>query len=213
MVKHAWLFNLSACPVGRSMGTILNEIKSHRSDLSFRTVYLDVETDLTNLYRVKKNPTTLFLDEQEKELGRIVGFKETDAVLLYINQLNDITSSASFPLEENQPSKETYTLFLLQGENLKPVLWEYDNLTSVRAPRITAIQLLLRSKKEGYINPFPPSCKLEYVDFKETNGRVVLKINSEEKFLLDMNRAVDSLSLTLKEFGIQDLKVEFLAND
>ncbi|AZH29578.1 hypothetical protein [Paenibacillus sp. M-152] len=213
MVKHAWLFTLSACPVGRSMGTILNEIKSHRSDLSFRTVYLDVETDLTNLYRVKKNPTTLFLDEQEKELGRIVGFKETDAVLLYINQLNDITSSASFPLEENQPSKETYTLFLLQGENLKPVLWEYDNLTSVRAPRITAIQLLLRSKKEGYINPFPPSCKLEYVDFKETNGRVVLKINSEEKSLLDMNRAVDSLSLTLKEFGIQDLKVEFLAND
>ncbi|GED34102.1 hypothetical protein P9G84_31745 [Brevibacillus centrosporus] len=60
-VKKIILLTLTACPMGRSMGEVLQEIRSSFPELETETVYVELDAKRTNDFRVKNNPTLLFL--------------------------------------------------------------------------------------------------------------------------------------------------------
>lgn len=197
------LFTLSACPTGRSMSTVLREVIKILDTIQFETVYVDIQTEITNRYRVKKNPTTLFLDKQGNELYRTEEFQETEQVMDFIRQINQKTLDVQLSYEENKESVENYTVYLFQNESVVPIELQYQNKTSVRAPRITAIQLLLKTKKEGYENPFPDSSVLELVNFKGNVVHIVINMKNEEEQQSDKDKMRLALIKTLSRFGVE----------
>ncbi|CAM3792377.1 hypothetical protein [Marinicrinis lubricantis] len=87
-IKKIMLFTLSACPLGRSMGTVLREVIRIFEKIELETVFIDVQTEMTNFYRVKKNPTTIFIDDSGNEKYRVQEFLETEHVINLLEQIN-----------------------------------------------------------------------------------------------------------------------------
>ncbi|MHB1654319.1 MAG: GerMN domain-containing protein [Desulfitobacteriaceae bacterium] len=202
------LFTLSACPIGRSMGTVLREVAALFPEMTFETIYVELQVEETNRYRVKTNPTTLFLDRYGKELYRLEGFRETDEVINVMAKINKDEIMASGGIEENQATIEKYIVYLYRGELLVPVEVEHKNFTSVKAPRITVVNLLIQAQIEGLENPFPPGTTLELVQFKDKKGYITLNLKADinSKSLAKMKGA---LIKTLSHFGLETIELLF----
>jgi hypothetical protein len=210
-VKKIILFTLSACPLGRSMNTVIRECLTYMKDLSYETVHVDVDHKTTNHYRVKMNPTTLFLDANDRELYRIEGFMETQEVLNLFRQVDEGTLRSEVPREENRALNETYTLYLYRNGQVVPVEVKSVNRTSVKAPRITAIKRLLSTRPEGFENPFPADASLERVSFNVGYGVVTL-YSTNEVSKQDTERMAVLLKLTLAVYGVKEVKLEWITD-
>lgn len=207
-VQKMILFTLSACPMGRSMNTVIGEILACKNDLAYQVVYVDVDYATTNRYRVKKNPTTLILDHNDSELYRIEGFMETAEVWNLFGQIEEGSLRSEAPREENQEKSEPYTVYLYQHGHVVPVETQLINLTSVRAPRITVIQQLLRTRLEEFENPFPLDTSLERVAFHNEHGVVTLHARNEvDKQQSERMKAL--LTRTLMDYGITEVILEW----
>ncbi|WP_312113266.1 hypothetical protein [Brevibacillus reuszeri] len=178
-IAKLMLFTLSACPMGRSVHTVLGEVLTVKKGIAYEIVSIDADHETTNRYKIKANPTTLFLAEGGQELYRFEGFIETTEVLRMFEQIEEGTLRSKEIREENRESKEVYTIYLYDGEQMVPVELETINLTSVKTPRITAIQQLLRAQRDGLENPFPENTSLEKVSFQNQSGVITLRIDTK----------------------------------
>lgn len=213
IVSKIILFTVSACPTGRSMGTVLREVKENVSSIQLETVFVDIQTDITNQYRIKTNPTTLFLDSEDKELYRVEGFRETGPILELLEQLNEEEAKGSNEYEANVETVETYTVYLYNQTALEAVEAQYANKTSIRTPRITAVQVLLKAHKEGLENPFPVSSSLELVRFNGSSGEITIRMTQEDEEQADKEKMTAALTKTLNHFGIDDVKLTLTAKE
>lgn len=208
-VKKLMLFTLSACPMGRSMNTVIRELVTRRKELVHEVVYVDVDHETTNRYRIKTNPTTLFLDGGGAELYRLEGFRETEEVWNLLRRIEEGALRSEPPREENRETAETYTIYLYQNGRAVPVETTVINKTSVKAPRITAIRQLLRTRPEGYDNSFPPDASLERVSF-HGNSCVVTLRSAAERSGEETDRMKILLAQTLAVYGISDIRLEWV---
>jgi hypothetical protein len=200
------LFTLSACPTGRSMGHVIREVKRIYDGINVETAYVDIQTELTNKYQVKKNPTTLFLDKEGNELHRIEKFQETESVINLIERLHE-QEVVVRQFEENKETVENYTVYLFQNDIAVPIEIQVANKTGVQAPRIIAINTLLKARRQGYVNPFPHSSSLELVNFNNNFGDIVINIKSEEEEQVYKEKMRVALVSTLSHFGIDDVEL------
>ncbi|MFC4600265.1 hypothetical protein [Cohnella hongkongensis] len=207
-VKKLILFTVSACPIGRTMHTVINELLDRQKDLAYERVYLDINHEETNRYRVKVNPTTIFLDGNDVEVYRMEGFKETDEIRLLIRQVEEGLLRTEAPHEENREITETYTIYLFKNGNPVPVETTVINKTSVKAPRITAIQQLLLSRSEGFDNPFPIDTSLDQVSFHHDTCVITFRSTTEVR-KHDVDRMKRLLVCTMRAYGISEIKVEW----
>lgn len=211
LVRKIILFTLSACPMGRSMNIVIGEILTCKKDLSYEVVYVDVDHETTNRYRVKMNPTTLFLDLNGSELYRIEGFMETEEVWNSFREIEKGSLRSEEPREENRETTDTYILYLYHNGHVIPVEEEVKNLTSVAAPRITVIQQLLSTRPEGFDNPFPRDASLEQVTFIDKYGVVRLHAPNEvDKQETERMKAL--LIRTLEAYGITEIILEWMTD-
>ena len=207
LVKKIILFTLSACPIGRSMGTVMKEVAVLFPKLKFEVVYVEIEVEEANHYRIKTNPTTIFVDSDGRELHRLEGFHETNIVKDVIENINQNKVRSSLELAENKETEEKYKIYLLKDSKFEPVEVVYNNKTSIKAPRITVITLLLQVSKEGYNNPFPSGTTLELVQFKDTYGIITLKIlNDVDEIMIESMK--EALQLTLSQYGIKQVDIK-----
>jgi len=205
-IKKIMLFTLSACPLGRSMGTVLREVIRIFEKIELETVFIDVQTEMTNFYRVKKNPTTIFIDDSGNEKYRVQEFLETEHVINLLEQINQGESERR-EIEENRESEERYTIYLFQNEEIVPIKVIYTNLTSVRAPRITAIKLLLAAQYDGFMNPFPASAELDLVLFKDKHGEIIIDMSEVDCCRAEREKMKRLLVKTLSHFGIEEVDI------
>ncbi|MFP3390406.1 hypothetical protein [Brevibacillus sp. SIMBA_040] len=208
-VAKLMLFTLSACPLGRSIQTVLSEVLLVKKDVGYEIVYVDADHQTTNRYRIKANPTTLFLAENGQELFRFEGFKETAEILSLFEQVKEGALAPVADREENRQTEEVYTVYLYDAEQIVPVEVTYCNLTSVKAPRITAIQQLLQAERKGLENPFPAQTSLEAVSFQNQSGVVTLR--SDEKVSASQaERMKVLLAHTLAIYGVSEVQLEWM---
>ena len=206
LTKKIVLFTLSACPMGRSMGSVLREVAALFPELNFETVYVEIQVEEANYYRIKTNPTTLFVAENGRELYRLEGFHETNMVIDTIEKIKQKQMELAPEWAENQETVEKYFLYLLKDGKFLPVEVAYTNRTSIKAPRITAITLLVQAAVEGYTNPFPPGTTLELVQFRDTAGIITLKL------ITDVDQATlesmkEALQQTLSQYGVEQVEL------
>jgi hypothetical protein len=207
LVKKIILFTLSACPIGRSMGTVMKEVAVLFPKLKFEVVYVEIQVEEANHYRIKTNPTTIFVDSDGRELHRLEGFHETNIVKDVIENINQNKVRSSLELAENKETEEKYKIYLLKDSKFEPVEVVYNNKTSIKAPRITVITLLLQASKEGYNNPFPSGTTLELGQFKDTYGIITLKIlNDVDEIMIESMK--EALQLTLSQYGIKQVDIK-----
>lgn len=193
------------------MGTVLCETKNKFSEIGFDTIYVEIMTDITNHYKIKKNPTVLFLDEQSNELYRMEGFIETEKMIETIEKLNVNVLQSSEKYEDNQEIIENYTIYLYKNKDLVPLEIQHNNITSVQAPRITAINVLIKAEIEGYENPFHLlSSKLEHVNFDQNRAYVIIYIHADEIDKSTRNKMECALTTTLSQFGIKGVKLTII---
>lgn len=211
-VDTMMLFTLSACPMGRSMGTVLQEVKKRFDSIKVQVVYVDVDIDKTNHYRIKKNPTTLFLDREGNELYRLEGFKETDEVIDLLELLNKGAIQEHESLDENMETVEAYTIYLYQKGQLVPVKVNVLNRTSVKAPRIKAIQQLMKTKKEKYENPFPDSATLKLVRFDHHFAEITIQLPQSSEFY-SKQKMKQALLKTLEPFGVTEVNLKLIFSE
>ena len=160
------LFTLAACPTGRNMGTILREVGEKYPSIKLKTVYVEIDIEMTNHYRIKTNPTLLFLNREDKELFRLEGFHETEEINDIIREINQNKRSSTQTREPNKGTTENYTIFLLKSGKPTAVKVQHYNETSIKAPRITIINILLNADINGYEN------RSQYRQHK-TNGNFI----------------------------------------
>lgn len=132
-IKKIKLFTLTACPMGRTIGTVLNELQELMPEIEFEKVYVEIQPEIANHYRIKKNPTTLFLNDVDRELYRFDDFKETKEILKIIEDIQSGKITNNEEREENKTSIEEYTIFLFKTESILPVNVVYQNTTSIKA--------------------------------------------------------------------------------
>lgn len=207
-IDEIMLFAASACPMGRTMGTVLREVGERFPELSIVTYYIDIQIDLTNHYRIKHNPTTLFVDGDKKELYRIEGFMETEEIIPITEKIQANKLSIDVQKEENRESTETYVIYLYKEESLVPVEVKYNNLTSVKTPRITLIHQLLGTRIEELENPFPASASLELVQFQDRKGTITLNGIQETKGP-QLSKMKNALEKSLESYGIKEVEIIF----
>ena len=195
--------------MGRSMGTVLKEVAALFPELKFETVYVEIQVKEANLYRIKTNPTTIFVGKNGRELYRLQGFHETNIIKDVMEKVNQNKVKVAQELEENAETEEKYTIYLLKDKRFTPVELIYNNKTSIKAPRITVITLLLQAFKEGYNNPFSSGTTLELVQFKETYGIITLRLGTEvDRAALESMK--EALKLTLSQYGIKQVDINIL---
>ncbi|MFD2170039.1 GerMN domain-containing protein [Tumebacillus lipolyticus] len=207
MVKLILLFTVTACPTGRNIGTVLREVVANHPEVALVTKYVEIDVEETNRYRIKQNPTVLFLDGNGQEICRLTGMQETEqveAALQLVNSGNGNVQREQY--EENQAKVESYTIYLYQHQELLPVQIEYDNQTGIGAPRITAVQLMLKAQRSGYENPFPQGTKLLHVHFPAGKGRIVLQTTHEVDVETEQ-RMHKALQATLSHFQVAEIEL------
>ncbi|WP_134704396.1 hypothetical protein [Ammoniphilus sp. YIM 78166] len=182
------------------------ELKEHCPDIMFQTFYVDVDIAQTNHYRIKKNPTTLLVGEDDQELFRLEGFKETEEILNIIDGIGNQVRNPIVPLEENKETNEKYMIYLLDKDSLAPVQTNYKNMTSVKTPRITLINLLLKANVEGLENPFPSNTILELVQFEGSKGHIEFRFprKIKEAEIIKMKLALEK---SLLAYGITEVEI------
>lgn len=201
------LFTLTACPMGKSMGMVMNEVQAKHPSLPIDTIYVEISTDEANAFRIKKNPTTLFLNDGDVELDRIEGFAETEIILNRIEQLNEGIIMNAERLAENVETTEHYTVYMLNDkEELTPVQQAFLNKTSIAAPRIHAILSLLAAKDEKHTNVFPTEAKLTSVSFSDHKGIIDIAYPTLPK-RDDLELRREALQLTLEHYGITRIEL------
>lgn len=209
-VRKLRLFTVTACPTGRSIGTVLREVCSRLTELSCEIIYVELHPDLANRCRISTNPTTVLLDEREEELFRLQGFTDTDELIAAIRDANEGRLQEDHDCEVPcGGAAETYILYLYRGDSLVPYETEYSNPTAVKAPRITAIRLLLQVRAEGLRNPFPSSSVLTEVNFADRLGEVAIR-TSETVSSDDRERMRLALVHTLAHFGIDEVMLRIV---
>jgi len=204
------LFTLSACPMGRSMGMVMDEVQGRYEALHIDTVYVELMAQEANDYKIKKNPTTLFLNYNGEELYRIEGFAETEVIIHHLEQLNEGVFMPSEKLGKNELTIETYTVYMLDEAGLIAVEQSYNNETSIKAPRIHAILTLLKAKQEGsrFVNPFPAGSELVSVQFTDEHGTIEVRYTQQaevEGSSFELRQQV--LEQTLRPFGIERIEL------
>lgn len=210
-VKKILLCTVTACPMGRSMQTVIKEVCSQVQGLSYDIVYAELQPDITNRYLVHKNPTTLFLNGQEEEQYRVEGFVETLELLSILQKVEAGTLKTEQKPEVVLGTNEEYTVYLFKGGSLAPVQIIYPNPTSVKTPRITAIRMLLQARVEGMENPFPPSAELMQLKFVDNNAEILVRVNPSD-LLGDQENMRLALVHTLAHFNIKDVVLQFVHN-
>lgn len=207
-VQKIWLFTVTACPTGRSMGAVMREAEIKLKEIDFRTLYVDAEPEPANAYHVAVNPTILFLDAQGEELYRLTGFHETDEIVnTAVRASHGERSSGTAPEPGVTGSTEAYTIYRIKEGSLVPVTVEYANPTAVKAPRLTAIRQLLTAEVPGYGNPFPGTPVLQLAEFKEEKAVIHIRTSPEEAGNLDPKLAETALLKTLEPFGIASVRL------
>ncbi|MFD2117380.1 hypothetical protein ACFSTH_10020 [Paenibacillus yanchengensis] len=204
------LFTLSACPMGRSMGMVMDEVQARYTSLHIDIIYVEIEAELANEYRIKTNPTTLFINDHNEELFRMEGFVETEVIVDYIEQLNEGIFMLDEKLPPNESVQETYTVYLSDGTKLVAASHTYYNQTAIAAPRIHAILSLLSATADGLYNPFPLETKLISVQFIERVGTVTLGIADYKSLeISEQTHALmkQALQLTLQSFDVTDVEL------
>ena len=204
------LFTLSACPMGRSMGMVMNEVQGRYEALQTDTVYVELMAQEANDYKIKKNPTTLFLNYYGEELYRIEGFAETEVIIHHMDQLNQGVFMPTEKLDRNELTIETYTVYMLDQADLTAVEQTYNNLTSIKAPRIHAILTLLQAKQEDshLVNPFPVDSELVSVQFSDEHGIIEVRYTKQaevEGSSFELRQ--QALQKTLQPFGIEEIEL------
>lgn len=205
-VKKLLLFTLTACPTGRSMGQVLAELKKLHPELVTETYYTEIHIEETNHYRIKQNPTLLFLSKDGMELSRLEGFHETEAIDKQLTLLEQAQVELGSKQPENMATLEKYTIYLFKQDRLVPLEVEHRNPTGVKAPRITAIQLQLETSKPGLVNPFPVGTSLELVQFEGPKGTIYLQADMPIKST-QLEQMKQTLLNTLEPYGIQEIEV------
>lgn len=210
MIRKILLFSVTACPMGRSMQTVVQEVGRQLNGIEHEVVYADVQHDPTNQYRITQNPTVVFLDEREKECYRVVGFIETQELIDLIRRVEtgEVIQLESVP--NALASQEKYTVYLYDGAVPIPVETVYNNKTAVVTPRITAIRLLLETTAEGFINPFPPNSALMKVDFTDRVASVEIQVE-EQVSSMETVKMEQTLLYTLRHFEIQTVDLRLYA--
>jgi len=201
-VKKVLLFTVTACPMGRSMNTVMKEVCNALPQLCYEVVYADLQPDITNRYRVSKNPT-MILSGIDEELFRIEEFTETDDMISIIQQTEAGKLATEKRDETSGGSIEEYVVYLLKDGELTPVRVTYENKTSVKSPRITAIKCLLKGE-EGYVTPFPPASELLQVQFDGKVGEVFVRVTLPE-LQIDQEMMKEALLHTLSPYGVQQV--------
>lgn len=211
MIRKIILFTVTACPMGRSMQTVVQEIGRQLNGIEHEVVYADVQHDPTNQYRITQNPTVVFLDERENEYYRVVGFIETQEMIDLIRRVEtgDLIQEEIVP-NAAPVAEEKYTVYLFEGAVPVPVETVFNNKTAVVTPRITAIRLLLKTAVEGLINPFPPNSVLTKVDFTDRIATVEIQVG-EQVSSMKSGKMEQALLYTLRHFGIQSVVLQFYA--
>lgn len=207
-VSKMILFTLTACPTGRNMGTILREVSEQYPSIEFQTVYVEIDVETTNHFKIKTNPTLLLLDNKAQELYRLEGFHETEEIHQIINSINENRLRTTTHIEPNKSTVEDYEIFLLKNGKPSSIKVQYHNETSIKAPRITIINLLLMAEREGYENPFPKDAMLEKVEFNDSWAKITIKSqNSNSSGNLKHMEIL--LLKTLESFGIKEITLFF----
>ncbi len=210
-VASIMLFTLSACPMGRSMGMVMNEIQVRYERIHIEIVYVELQPEEANKYRIKSNPTTLFLNEHQEELYRVEGFAETEVIETYIEQLNEGMLMTAERLAENEASEEEYTIYLRQNEKWVAVKQVYANYTSIKAPRIHAILALLTaegSDQERTANVFPKHSQLVKLSFLDQTAQVELDLpNARDIGIQQLELMREALQLTLETFEVKNVEL------
>ncbi|WP_102344945.1 thioredoxin family protein [Bacillus sp. Marseille-P3661] len=207
-VSKIFLFTLTACPTGRNMGTVLREIAQTHPSIELQTIYIEIDVQTTNRYKIKTNPTVLFLNVNEKELYRLEGFRETAEINHIINELSENRLVSSDEIEGNRATIENYTIYLFRNGVPTSVDIQYKNETSIKAPRITVLNILLSTSIEGYQNPFPVKSKLESIGFDGALAKITIK-TQKPCSSVDVASMEILLLKTLATFGIKDVALLF----
>lgn len=188
------------------MGTVLKEVADLFPNLKFETVYVEVQVEEANHYKVKINPTIIFADENDNEIYRLEGFHETNMVKEVIEKIDNGEIKLTQELGENNEIDEMYEIYLLRDGIFSKVDVVYNNRTSIKAPRITAINELIKASQEGYINPFSLGTTLELVQFQNNQGIITLNLTKDvNKDELELMK--EALQLTLAKYGIENIEI------
>ncbi len=187
------------------MNDVLIETAKILPAIKLRKIFIDQDPTTTNNFGINKNPTTLFLSGDEKELTRVEGFKETSEIAKMIEHGN---FEKKTPIKKSAPSliEEQYTIYLMKDSLLHPFQITYENQTNVTTPRITAVNVLLSTAMEGYINPFSNKSKLNLIEFEGSLAKVYISdtdVSDEEN---NRNREACLLE-TLRPFGITQVQL------
>ncbi|MEF2244643.1 hypothetical protein [Paenibacillus sp. IITD108] len=202
------LFTLSACPLGKSMGMVMNEVQGRYASLQIDTIYVELSAQEANDFRIKKNPTTLFLNDGGEELYRVEGFAETEVIIQHIDQLNEGVFMKSEKLMKNEQTVETYTVYMLENNELAAVEQTYTNETSIAAPRIHAIFALLQARRDNMTNVFPAHSELVSVQFSDGKGRIEIRYankSAAESSFYELRRM--ALLKTLHPFHVTEVEL------
>lgn len=207
-LKSICLFTVTACPMGRSMGTVMKEAESELTDIEFQIIYVDAEPDQANQYQISTNPTTLYLSEEGRELYRLEGFYETEDILRTAEKVAEgsISTEPSVPVIQ-QGLAETYVVYLYLEDELVPVQTEYLNPTSVKSPRLTSIRQLLRTRTANLTNPFPRSAILEQAEFHGHLATISIRVDDADS-AFDREPAAAALQKTLEVDGITEVNLK-----
>ena len=67
------LFTFGPCPLRRNMSAVLREVQERMTDWQCSVHHLDVVPDLARRFRVRENPTVIFI-LNDAEVYRFTGF-------------------------------------------------------------------------------------------------------------------------------------------
>ena len=205
-IEKIILFTNSACPLGRTMKDVLNDIEKLFPSIHVNKVFIDQDPSTTNRFGINKNPTTLFLNREERELTRVEGFKETSEIIKLIEHGNFEKHLLVNHSDNPIINEEKYTIFLIKEQKLQPVEIIYENPTNVSTPRITAVNMLLTTERAGYVNPFSRDSKLNLIEFEGCLAKVYLSDTALMDEENNRNREACLLG-TLQLFGITKVKL------
>lgn len=74
-VKKVLDFTSETCIPCKQMVPILNELKEeYKDNIEFVSIDINEFTEISNKYNIMYTPTLIFLDDEDKEISRYVGF-------------------------------------------------------------------------------------------------------------------------------------------
>ena len=92
--SHALVCDFSAswCGPCKSLEPVLKKLEKDNQDIVFVQIDVDKQRELSDKYRIQAMPTVLFV-RKGKEIKRIVGFKDYEALSKHAKKLLDLEAS------------------------------------------------------------------------------------------------------------------------